>query len=126
MVEDNLESTLITASKVNQDNIFKVHQSKVLLEYYKEEIDNQIICYLQIRYRFKTNIQQYTLFQQVPRQSLILLCPKPDELDEESSTRRSSPNLHYVATKNQTRLNLELNPFPPVTESTQFINRIKN
>ena len=44
--EDNLESMPITASKVNEDKLSVLHQSKGLLGYYKEEIENQIICYL--------------------------------------------------------------------------------
>ena len=120
--EDNLESTPITASKVNQDKIFELHQSKELLEYYKEEIENQITCYLQMRPHFKTNIQQHTFFQHVPLRSLTLLYPQSDELEEESSTRLSSPNSHNVATKNQTRLNLALYSFPPPTERKMILS----
>ena len=52
-----------------------------------------------MRYQLNTNIQHYTLFQQVPHRSLTLLCSKLDELEEKRSTRPSSHNSHYVATK---------------------------
>ena len=75
-----------------------------------------------MRHHFKTNIQQHTFLQHVPLRSLTLLCPQSDELEEESSTRLSSPNSHNVVTKNQTRLNLALHSFPPPTERKTILS----
>ena len=73
-------------------------------------------------HHLKTNIQQHIFFQHVPLRSLTLLCPQSDELEEESSTRLSSPNSYNVATKNQTCPNLALNSFLPPTESKTILS----